>query len=38
MTLVAEPVVFEPVPDVKPALEPEAEVDTKGLVIINWSG
>jgi peroxiredoxin family protein len=38
MTLVAEPVVFEPTPDVMPAPEPEGEVATKGLVIINWSG
>jgi peroxiredoxin family protein len=38
MTLVAEPVVFEPTPEARPAIELEPEVDTKGLVIINWSG
>jgi peroxiredoxin family protein len=38
MTLVAEPVVFEPTPEVTPAPEPEGEVATKGLVIVNWSG
>jgi peroxiredoxin family protein len=38
MTLVAEPVAFEPTPDVRSALEPEPEVTTKGLVIVNWSG
>jgi peroxiredoxin family protein len=38
MTLVAEPIVFEPTPAVLPALETEAEVAAKGLVIVNWSG
>ena len=38
MTLVAEPVVFEPTPEARPALESEPEVAQKGLVIINWSG
>ena len=38
MTLVAEPVVFEPTTEPRPAPEPEGEVATKGLVIVNWSG
>jgi peroxiredoxin family protein len=38
MTLVAEPVVFEPSTEPRPAPEPEGEVATKGLVIVNWSG
>jgi peroxiredoxin family protein len=38
MTLVAEPVVFEPTPETQPASEAEPEVAQKGLVIINWSG
>jgi len=38
MTLVAEPVVFEPTPEVEPVPEEEQEVAQKGLVIINWSG
>jgi peroxiredoxin family protein len=38
MTLVAEPVVLELQPDVRPVPEPEPEVTTKGLVIVNWSG
>ena len=38
MTLVAEPLIFEPT--ARPAPEPEtpAEVRTKELVIVNWSG
>ncbi|MFI5254168.1 MAG: DsrE/DsrF/DrsH-like family protein [Candidatus Limnocylindrales bacterium] len=38
MTLVAEPLVFEPEAKPLPALEPEAEVKTKELVIVSWSG
>jgi len=40
MTLLAEPIAppipVEPSP--APALEPEGEVKTKELVIVNWSG
>ena len=40
MTLVAETLAVRPTIEIKPALEHEAapEVDTKGLVIVNWSG
>ena len=38
MTLVAEPLVFEPTPRPAPESGTSAETRTKALVIVNWSG
>jgi peroxiredoxin family protein len=38
MTLLAEPVLVRPTIDLEPAVEPETAIETKGLVIVNWSG